>query len=89
MELFCLDKLFNKRISFSNYVTVILIPTKEEYLLLGDSLWWKKSDYTFFRNSAAFDMQTMIKRFPLMTCKQIIKMLYQPNNICYDESNFF
>ena len=87
MEFFSLDKLFNKRISFANYVTVVLIPTREEYLILGDLLWWKKTDYILFRNSAAYEMQTMTKRFPSMTCKQVLKMLYQPNNICYDESN--
>jgi hypothetical protein len=87
MEYLCLKHIV-KKITFSSRIIVILIPTRLEYIKLGNSLWWEKDDYKNFKKSACIEINNMIQRNPLMSPKHVMKLLYQPNNITFDESNF-
>lgn len=40
-----------KQVSFSNIAHVVLIPSREEYDKLRDSLWYNRSDYARFINN--------------------------------------
>ena len=88
MEYLYLEPFFVKKITFSPQITIILIPTRLEYSKLSNLLWWEETDYTNFKNSAYIEINNMIQRFPLMSPSHAMKLLYQPNNITFDESNF-
>jgi|688.fasta_scaffold788538_2 hypothetical protein len=51
-------------------------------------LWWSCLD----RYNAAVlsfrEIKTLLNRHPYMTCREAKKLLYQPNNISYNECNF-
>ena len=79
-----------KKVTFANYLTIILIPSRKEYNIYGDVLWWKGDDYKIFRYSAIIELNEILNRHNgMMTYSQAKKILYQPNNIIYDRSNFY
>jgi hypothetical protein len=55
--------MLNKRVSFDNIVSVVQIPTVQEFRSAGlaDLLWWNRSDYNSFKLSAAEDVREHIK----------------------------
>jgi len=79
-----------KKVTFSNIVSLHLIPSRQEIIdenLLND-LWWDKQDCTRFYLEWLEEMRELKGKHPDITRNQILKLLYQPSNISYDESNF-
>jgi hypothetical protein len=66
------------RVSFNSSMDVVLIPSRFEYFKYSCDLWWGKSDYTIFQQSAFSE----IRLFALCECiefKKARQKLYQPN----------
>jgi hypothetical protein len=78
----------NKKVRFSTWVSVfpnpyfIEIPTKKY-------LWWSESDKNDAQLTMIFEIRNLQKTHPSITVKQAMKLLYQPNNIIYDEKKKF
>ena len=89
MEFF-FDSIIQKKVRFSNRVEIILIPTRNEYKNLSEFLWWAHNDYKLFKLSAINELNEIMKRHQgSMSYACAMKILYQPNNIIYDNSNFY
>jgi hypothetical protein len=83
------NSIHKKKVKFSNFVKIILIPTRTEYNNLSHFLWWNEEDYKLFKISAVNELNEIVKRHHgTMTYSHASKILYQPN-ITYDKSNFY
>jgi hypothetical protein len=84
------DELNNKKskkVSFSKYLYVYLIPIYYEIDDYRD-LWWSDVDLLEIRNNAMKEIQQLMNVHPSMKISHAKKLLFQPNNICYDPHNF-
>lgn len=76
-----------KQVKFKNIVNVMLFPycknDNEKY-----DLWWNNYDLNLAMNSCNNEIKRLMNIHPNMNKIQAIKLLYQPNNICYDSNNF-
>ena len=79
-----------KNVSFSKTRHLLIIPTRQEIIEnnLFDDLWWSNNDYTKFKIDAFDEMLELKQKHPNINRQQLLKLLYQPGNICYDKSNF-
>lgn len=86
-----IDSTIKKSVSFSNMVRVWFIPSRKELLNVNmlQELWWSDKDFARFRTECFDEMLELKEKHPDITRRQILKLLYQPRNITYDESNFF
>jgi hypothetical protein len=87
--------MVNKRVSFDNIVSVVQIPTVQEFRSAGlaDLLWWNSSDYNSFKLSAAEDVKEHVKsiNFSLNGITAVRSYLYtffEPEDISNTEENF-
>lgn len=67
----------SRKIRFSSYVKVCLIPTRDELLHLHDDLYWNLQDCDAFKKDAV----EQLKRFSKHRCiamKEAIRLLFQP-----------
>ena len=76
-----------KQVRFSNFVDVFLIPQKEELKKHFD-LWLSENDFATAHQTAIKDIKRLLEIHPCMRLCEAKKLLYQPNNIRYDPSNF-
>ncbi len=68
-------------VKFQDNVSVILVPSREEYLRadLGSHLWWNKSEQSRFQDEAAVEVRLYRERFQKpISHDQAVKELYQP-----------
>ena len=69
-----------KKVTFSNQINAILVPTKNEFIKAGlyNYIWWNSSDYKCFERDAVHDIRdyVYIKNVDILTA---INELYQPN----------
>ena len=77
----------NTNVKFSEkIVSTHLVPCYDDSE--KQNLWWSCLD----RYNAALlsfrEIQTLLNRHPYMTYREAKKLLYQPNNISYNECNF-
>ena len=86
LTIFC--KKYKKKIKFNNIVNVILIPDITTFFDIKNLLWWNESDLLNSVNTARNELHNLINRNPSMTLSQAKKLLYQPNNISFNEENF-
>ena len=86
LTIFC--KKYKKKIKFNNTVNVILIPDITTFFDFKNLLWWNESDLLNSMNTARNELYNLINRNPSMTLSQAKKLLYQPNNISFNEENF-
>lgn len=79
-----------KNVSFYNEVKVILIPSRKEifYAKLCNELWFSEKDLIRFKIETFGEITEMRKKHPGINRTQVFKLLYQPNNISFNESNF-
>ena len=86
-----LDFTMKKSVSFSNMVRVWMIPSRKELLDVNilQELWWSDKDFAQFRRECFDEMLELKAKHPDISRRQMLKLLYQPRNITYDESNFF
>jgi hypothetical protein len=79
-----------KKVTFSNIVSLHLIPSRQELIdaNLLDDLWWDKQDCSRFYLESLVEMKELKEKHPDIKRNEILKLLYQPGNISYNESNF-
>ena len=77
-----------KKLSFNNTKRVCLIPYYYEICNEMSDLWWHNSDFLKARHSSVSEILQLLENHPSMEIKQAIKLLYQPNAICYNPENF-
>jgi len=85
-----LDSMIKKTVTFSSVVYLRLIPTRREIVEenLFDELWWSEKDFIQFRIETFDEMNELKQKHPNITRQEVLKLLYQPGNICYDKNNF-
>jgi len=76
----------NKKVIFSEKIELRFIPKYETEMIY--ELWWNTFDKYNATVLAKIEINILLSRHPSMTYKQALKLLYQPNNISYNESNF-
>jgi hypothetical protein len=74
-----------KRVDFSVFRDVIILPKISETCDSID-IWWSTTDRVNACKSMTLEIHDLQKKYPDMTYKQAVKLLYQPNNICYYEN---
>jgi predicted double-glycine peptidase len=79
-----------KQVSFHNITDVYLIPSHKdiEYKKTIHLLWWDNWDFEFAVEEQKKEITEIMLRNKGMRYKDAVKLLYQPNNIRYDPSNF-
>jgi hypothetical protein len=82
-----LNKKNNKKISFSTIVRVKLIPFYYE-IIQYPSLWWTPCELMDFRIQSSNEILELKQKHPFISIFDAQKLLYQPNNISFDEKNF-
>jgi hypothetical protein len=73
----------DKRVQFTEKTFVHMYPN-----INTKDLWWTPYDYHIANQSANIDIYRLMSIHPYMTIRQARKLLYQPNNISYNETNF-
>jgi hypothetical protein len=80
-----INKKIKKKVRF-NGNTIFLIPyTKDK---TGDVLWWTTEDHSISKADAREEIIRLITIHKSMLLRDALKLLYQPNNISYNEDNF-
>jgi hypothetical protein len=77
-----LEKSKKKRVDFSVFRDVIIVPKTSETCDSND-IWWSTTDKVNACKSMIDEIKTLQSIYPDMTYKQAVKLLYQPNNISY------
>ncbi len=49
-----------KKLKFNNKVDVILIPSKEEYSIIKDKLWWSNKECLKFRKESEIELKVVL-----------------------------
>jgi len=76
-----------KKIKFSPIVNVKLIPFYHE-IIHYPSLWWTPCELMDFRIQSSNEIMELKQKHPYISLFDAQKLLYQPNNISYNEKNF-
>jgi hypothetical protein len=76
-----------KNVTFSNYIYIYLIPMYTEFKNYQD-LWWSEDEITNIKQNTVKEIQQLMNSNPSMEISHAKKLLFQPNNICYDPQNF-
>jgi hypothetical protein len=77
----------NTKVKFSDKIeSTYLVPYYENSE--KQHLWWSCVDKYNAALLSFREIQTLLKRHPGMTYREAKKLLYQPNNISYNECNF-
>jgi hypothetical protein len=76
-----------KKIQFSKYIYIHLIPSYRE-LINYQYLWWSQDELINTRLNASKEIIELKNKLPFITMEDAKKLLYQPNNITYNENNF-
>lgn len=83
------SQINKKKITFNNKLYIVLIPDRNAYNYeLKKILWFNESELNLIRTNALLELNNILLRHPLMDINQAKKLLYQPNNITFDEKNF-
>ena len=81
------NKKNTQKVSFSKYLYVYLIPIYYEIDHYHD-LWWSEHDLLEMKVNTMKEIQQLMTFHPSMEITHAKKLLFQPNNICYDPQNF-
>jgi len=74
-----------KKVRFDK-ATIFLVSTiKDE---TTETLWWSVEEHAESRKSAFEEINNLRSIHKTMTMRDALKLLYQPNNITYNEANF-
>lgn len=80
-------KISNNKVCFSKIIYVYLIPIYYEIPNYND-LWWSENELLIIRNNAIKEIQQYMDLKHCIIIKDVQKLLYQPNNIQYNATNF-
>ena len=80
-----IHKINKKKVRFNGF-TIFLIPyTKDR---TEDVLWWSDDDHSISKADAREEIMRLINIHKSMLLRDALMLLYQPNNISYNEDNF-
>lgn len=82
------NKKKRKKIQFCKYTHIHLIPIYHE-LINYQNLWWTEDELINTRTLASREIMELKNRLPSVSIDDAKKLLYQPNNISYNENNFY
>lgn len=68
----------SRSVSFNTRVTVVLIPERREIKEAQCDLWWTRSDFSSFQQSAHNEIR-LYSLYENVNCKEAKNILYQPN----------
>jgi len=71
-------KVSDRKVSFNNRVTVVLIPERKEIKEAKCDLWWNRNDFVSFQQSAHSEIR-LYAMYENINCKEAKNMLYQPS----------
>jgi hypothetical protein len=74
-----------KKVRFSGFTIFLVSYTKDN---TSDKLWWSEEDYSIAKDDARTEIIRLINIHKSILLKDVLKLLYQPNNISYNEENF-
>ncbi len=88
-------KAAKQNVSFSNRCSVVLIPSRKEYIDAGIDLWISKFEQSVAQAEVAEEVRGLLDHNPALTIRMAISFLYQPRlsdeneekNIPIDESS--
>jgi hypothetical protein len=72
-----------KKVLFKNMVRIFFFQTQNY-----KELWWSEKEMINTRIEALTEIERLMKMHPKMERKDALRLLYQPNNITYNPSNF-
>ena len=75
-----------KKVRFDKATIFIFECIKEE--IINKDLWWSKEDQVESRKSAFDEINRLRKIHKTISVRDALRLLYQPNNITYNENNF-
>lgn len=81
-------KSSKKRVMFDNIKKIYLLYKNSIYNDEKQKLWWNDDDFSYAKQSANEEITRLLTIHPSMERKYALKLLYQPNNISYDPTNF-
>ena len=81
-------KSSKKRVMFDNIKKIYLLYKNSIYNDEKQKLWWNDDDFSYAKKSANEEITRLLTIHPSMERKYALKLLYQPNNISYDPTNF-
>lgn len=67
-----------RHINFSNRCSVVLIPSRKEYVDAGIDLWISKSEQSVAQNEVVDEVRGLLDHNPALTIRMAISFLYQP-----------
>ena len=72
-----------RKITFSDTINIILIPTNDDYkqFNLIDELWYSEKDYIKFREDFINEINILCKLYPILTMEEIKYKLNNTTNI--------
>jgi len=79
-----------KKVKFNTIQRIVYIPDKKDmiYTLFHNDLWWSENDYQQFTQSSMIEITRLLQIHQNMSISDAKKLLYQPHNLRYDETNF-
>jgi hypothetical protein len=76
----------NKKQVRFNKATVFIFEAIEEKM--SKDLWWSKEDQAESRKSAFEEINRLREIHKTISLRDALRLLYQPNNVTYNEKNF-
>jgi len=80
-----IHKINKKKVRFNSFTIFLVSYTKDR---TSDELWWSVEDHFIAKVAAREEIMRLITIHKSITLKDVLKLLYQPNNISYNEDNF-
>ena len=77
----------NRQVKYSNKCSIVLIPTRKEYIDAGIELWYKGGDFKSALKQVVDEVNTVMMNYPHFSREAALKFLYQPNNMLENKSN--
>jgi len=76
----------NKKQVRFNKATIYIYENIEEKI--KKDLWWSQEDHIESRRTALDDVNRLRCIHPTISLRDALRLLYQPNNVTYNEKNF-
>jgi len=80
-----IHKKLKKKVRFNGFTIFLVSYTKDG---TSDQLWWSEEDQFIAKVTAREEIMRLLNIHKYITLKDVLKLLYQPNNISYNEDNF-
>jgi hypothetical protein len=76
-----------KKVKFDSMHKIYSIPSLSDILYLKNDLWWSESEYHMILQNAQMELKILVQKNPRINIIDARNLLYQPNNIIFE--NYF